>query len=65
VALALLGLPWADGDEMGRLPAQPPDNLDQAASILKPEVPAGGIVSIMPFGANGVDITPSFLSKLA
>jgi hypothetical protein len=42
-ALGLLGLPWADGDEMGRLPHQPPDNLDQAAtSILEPEVPAGG-----------------------
>jgi hypothetical protein len=38
-----VGLPWADGDRMTRLPPQPPDNLDQAeASILEPEVPAGG-----------------------
>jgi hypothetical protein len=35
----LLGLLWADGDGMGRLPPQPFDNLDQAASILEPEVP--------------------------
>jgi hypothetical protein len=44
VALGLLGLPWADGDGMGRLSPQPSDNLDPAAaSILEPEVPAGGI----------------------
>jgi len=43
VALGLLGLPWADGDEMGRLPPQPPGSLHQTASILEPEVPAGGI----------------------
>jgi hypothetical protein len=44
VALGLLGLPWADGAGMTRLPPQPPDNLDHAAaSILEPEVPAGGI----------------------
>jgi len=39
----LLGLSWADGGGMGRLPPQPPADLDQAAaSILEPEVPAGG-----------------------
>jgi hypothetical protein len=44
VALGLLGLPWADGDGMTRLPPQPPASLDRAAaSILEPEVPAGGI----------------------
>jgi hypothetical protein len=43
VALGLLGFAWADGEGMGRLPPQQPDNLDQpSASILEPEVPAGG-----------------------
>lgn len=40
MALGLLGLPWADGGEMGRLPPQPPANLDQAAeSIPEPRGP--------------------------
>jgi hypothetical protein len=48
-ALGLLGFAWADGDGMGRLPPQPPDNLDQvAASILEPEVPAGGNKELTP-----------------
>ena len=35
-----LGLPWADGDGMGRLPPQPPANSTRRqASILEPEVP--------------------------
>jgi hypothetical protein len=39
VALGLLGLPRAAGIGMGRLPAQPSENLAQAAaSILEPEV---------------------------
>jgi hypothetical protein len=43
VGLGLLGLSWVDGDRMIRLPPQPPDHLDQVlASILEPEVPAGG-----------------------
>jgi hypothetical protein len=47
VALGLLGLPGADGDGMGRLPPQPPDNRDHAAaSILEPEVPAGGSIEV-------------------
>jgi aryl sulfotransferase len=38
--------PWGDGDGMSRLPPQPPGHLDQeAAPVLEPEVPAGGIVS--------------------
>jgi len=38
-----LGLFWADGDGMGRLPPQPSSNLDKAAaSIPEPEAPAGG-----------------------
>ena len=42
--LGLLGLSWADGAGMARLPPQPKDNLDRmAVSILEPEVPAGGI----------------------
>ena len=53
VALGLLGLPLADGDGMGRLLPQPPDNLDQAStSILEPEVPAGGI----EFSLSAVEI---------
>jgi hypothetical protein len=44
MGLGLLGLSWADGAGMTRLPPQPPRNLDLvAASILEPEVPAGGI----------------------
>jgi len=44
VALGLLGLPWADGAGMGRLPPQPPANLGQAAaSILEPEAPLEAI----------------------
>ena len=43
VGLGLLGLSWADGEGMTRLPPQPPHDLDLvAASILEPEVPAGG-----------------------
>jgi hypothetical protein len=33
MALGLLGLPWAGGDGMTRLPPQPPDNLNQAADV--------------------------------
>jgi hypothetical protein len=41
--LGLLGLSWADGAGVTRLPPQPPHNLNLvAASILEPEVPAGG-----------------------
>jgi hypothetical protein len=54
VALGLLGLSWAVGDGMTRLPPQPPDNLDQAAaSILEPEVPAGGTTRTASGEADG------------
>jgi hypothetical protein len=43
VPLGLLGLLWADGGGMGRLPPQPPANLGEAAeSISEPEAPTGG-----------------------
>ena len=36
------GLPWADGDGMGRLLPQPSDNLSQAAvSVLEPKTRRG------------------------
>ena len=43
VGLGLLGLSWADGAGVTRLPPQPPHNLNLVAtSILEHEVPAGG-----------------------
>jgi len=46
--LVCSALAWADGVGMTRLPPQPPANLDQAAaSILEPEVPAGGYLYLV------------------
>jgi hypothetical protein len=43
MAFGLLGLPWADGDGMtGPMPQLPGDLNQTAATILEPEVFAGG-----------------------
>src|SRR6202035_3416089 len=64
VALGLPGLPWADGDGMGRLPSQPPGDLDQAvASILEPDAPPEA-VRVARWGC-GQTRTPTRLHFLA